>query len=186
MDKRVKGFKPIMKRYKIVGRSSTISNAFAQALAPSDEFSDEKLIAAFTSIGLLGDDGLECAYCGNSAAQVDHLNPLVKDSKFTGWGHVLGNLVPACNSCNQSKGGKPWREFASQVGVDPLRIELIERYESLAPEPISQDMLREMYPDLVEAYERMRVLSIEMLRAAQHLANEIHSLESARKTGLGD
>jgi hypothetical protein len=110
------------------------------------------------------------------------LNPLVKDKKFTGWGHVFGNLVPACGDCNQSKGGRPWREFARDSGVSETQFRKIEEYEHQSPTPVSQDDLSKLYPDLIDAYERLRNLNEDTLRTAQSLANEIQRLEKKRKT----
>ena len=42
-----------------------------------------------------------CNYCGAKATQIDHVLPLVK-----GGTHSVGNLAPACASCNGSKAGK--------------------------------------------------------------------------------
>ena len=44
-----------------------------------------------------------CVYCGSKPAQLtmDHVIPLSK-----GGSHTKGNIVPACKSCNSSKGNK--------------------------------------------------------------------------------
>ena len=175
-------FKSVMKPYKLVSRSSTISNAFAQALAPSDEFNANQFENAFRELGLYDENGgLRCTYCTAKSSSIDHLNPLVSQSKFTGWGHVFGNLVPACGSCNQSKGGKPWRDFVREIGLPKEQITRLERYEQKAPQPISQEDLAVFYPDLIDAYQRLRELSVDTLKAAQSLANEILRLEENRK-----
>jgi len=77
-----------------------MSNACAQALAPSDVFDEARLIAAFSALGLVNGSILNCAYCDKVATSADRLNPLVVEKKFSGWGHVFGNLVPACGDCN--------------------------------------------------------------------------------------
>lgn len=42
-----------------------------------------------------------CVYCGAPSAHVDHVRPLTQG------GHEAEyNLVPACRTCNSSKGGK--------------------------------------------------------------------------------
>jgi hypothetical protein len=175
-------FKTMMKPYNMSARSSTISNAFAQALAPSDSFDAKRLEEAFLEMGLYDENGaLLCTYCSARSTSVDHLNPLVNQSKFTGWGHVFGNLVPACAGCNQKKGGKAWRDFVAEVGLEQKKIEQLEDYESRAPQAVSQDDLASYYPDLLDAYQRMRELSINTLKAAQSLANEIRRLEELRK-----
>jgi hypothetical protein len=51
-----------------------------------------------------------CAYCGSpSATDWDHLRPLVKGGRPTGFVTEIRNLVPACGPCNQSKGSGDWR-----------------------------------------------------------------------------
>jgi len=170
-----------MKPYRLLNRSSTVSNAFAQALAPADDYDEARLETAFRRLGLVGDGVLFCVYCSRPANSVDHLNPLVSDKKFTGWGHVFGNLVPACGDCNQSKGGRPWRDFARESGVPDLQVQRLEAYERQSPTPISQDDLSMLYPDLIDAYERLRNLNEDTLRTAQSLANEIQRLEKKRK-----
>ena len=44
-----------------------------------------------------------CAYCNNIAPlEIDHITPLIKGGR-----HEIENSVPACKSCNTSKGAKP-------------------------------------------------------------------------------
>lgn len=47
-----------------------------------------------------------CAYCGDLATEVDHVVPLAR-----GGGHMLDNLVPACQPCNRSKSDKLLSEW---------------------------------------------------------------------------
>ncbi len=42
-----------------------------------------------------------CVYCGAPATTVDHVTPLAR-----GGHHAVYNLVPACGTCNSSKGAK--------------------------------------------------------------------------------
>lgn len=52
-----------------------------------------------------------CAYCGGRAGTVDHVLPLNRGGR-----HSEGNLVPACRSCNSSKGDKlliEWKAWKS-------------------------------------------------------------------------
>lgn len=46
--------------------------------------------------------GNRCAYCGSMATlEQDHIVPIVRGGR-----HAIGNLLPACRSCNSSKGSK--------------------------------------------------------------------------------
>lgn len=48
----------------------------------------------------------KCAYCPASATDFDHVQPLAR-----GGCNCIGNLVPACEACNASKGAKTLLEF---------------------------------------------------------------------------
>lgn len=54
-----------------------------------------------------------CFYCGSTEKiTIDHVVPI-----FRGGQHKIGNLVPACKSCNSSKGSKlftEWKAFQSK------------------------------------------------------------------------
>ncbi|MGW8462865.1 HNH endonuclease [Pseudomonas sp. CLCA07] len=53
-----------------------------------------------------------CAYCGevptaeNRGVVADHLIPVTAFGEL-----VVGNTVPACQTCNDSRGNKDWRTF---------------------------------------------------------------------------
>lgn len=173
-------FRSKMKTYKTSLRGSTINHAFASALATADVYDEQKLSEALAKLGQSGTEPLRCVYCEAPGTTIDHLNGLVVNSGYTGHGHVIGNLVPCCNRCNQSKGKTPWRVWAKSVGTQPEQIQRIEEYESLAPPTVSQEDLRQLYPDLMEAYDRLRLLTRDTLKAADHLAREIQRLESQR------
>lgn len=49
-----------------------------------------------------------CFYCGGKAEHLDHVVPIARGGR-----HSIGNLLPACRQCNQSKGAKfitEWRK----------------------------------------------------------------------------
>ena len=48
---------------------------------------------------------------------------------------------------------------------------------------MSEEHLKELYPDLMEAYEKLKNLCKDVMRAADNLANEVRRLEKKR---LGD
>lgn len=176
----LKLFKKYLKKYKTTGRTSTLSHAFASALAMSENYDETVLIERLLILGQEPNQPLRCVFCQADARTIDHLNGLVENSRFTGHGHVIGNLVPCCETCNTSKGSKPWRDFANSIGTPKEQIARIAEYESFAPKPMSEVDLKALYPDLIEAYERLRNLSHELLRTADNLANEIQRLETKR------
>jgi hypothetical protein len=54
----------------------------------------------------------QCVYCGSSEnLTLDHVNP-----KMRGGNDTTHNVVPACRSCNQSKGSSHWLSW--WVGQD--------------------------------------------------------------------
>ena len=65
-----------------------------------------------------------CAYCGgNGDMQIEHLEPISK-----GGAHDIGNIVPACASCNTNKRShpmEPW--YRSQPFFSELRLHRIRR-----------------------------------------------------------
>lgn len=92
---------------KITGRSSSITNAFINSIIlvimPT-----EKEVKEALSVLEMDKDNFQCAYCGATASEWDHLRPLVLDKKPTGYISEIQNLVPSCGKCNQSKGNKDW------------------------------------------------------------------------------
>ena len=55
----------------------------------------------------------ECLYCGGQAEHIDHVVPVAR-----GGGHRIGNLAPACSSCNLRKGSKFISEWRFACGVN--------------------------------------------------------------------
>lgn len=79
-------------------------------------FGTEELVKAseyFLSAGING-----CIYCGsNQVERWDHLVPV-----RSGGATVLGNMVPACKQCDDSKGSKDYKEWLSgTVRFNPAR-----------------------------------------------------------------
>ncbi|CAK2030914.1 HNH endonuclease [Vibrio crassostreae] len=65
----------------------------------------------------------ECVYCGEAKDLViEHAIPINK--QYLGE-HRLGNLVPSCKECNNSKASQDFKEF---LGEDNERIKFIEDY----------------------------------------------------------
>ncbi len=122
----------------IAGRSSSITNAFFNAIIPIIEPSDAEESEALAILEMQTSD-VRCAYCGDKSTEWDHLRPIITDQQPTGYITEIANLVPACGKCNQSKGKSNWRvwiEGSARLSpktrgiVDlPQRISRLERYE---------------------------------------------------------
>jgi hypothetical protein len=130
----------------IKGRSSSITAAFIQAIVPVVEPTEAEVDEAIRILGMKR-GACVCAYCGDSRTEWDHFRPLVMNQRPTGYITEIANLVPACGKCNQSKGGKPWREWITGSarrspkarGVSNLneKISRLEQYEKWrAPQKI--------------------------------------------------
>ncbi len=123
---------------KITGRSSSITNSFINSIIPVVHPSDSEVSEALAVLGM-NRDSYRCSYCGDTASEWDHLRPLVKDKKPTGYISEIHNLVPACGKCNQSKGNKEWETWmTSSAELSPssrgiadiaIRIEKLRAYE---------------------------------------------------------
>lgn len=74
----------------------------------------------------------ECAYCGRTMHRGerltrDHLEPVHKGGTTT-----QDNIVPACSSCNSSKGASEWREwFMKQPFFSQERMNRIFKWRSI-------------------------------------------------------
>ena len=169
-----------LKPYSIVSmRTTTVTHAFAAAIAPCDLYDDQLAREAVDSLGQDPDAPLLCAYCGSTAETWDHVHATVKDKKFSGHGHRLGNLLPCCKPCNSKKGNKAWRTFLTSLGLDDSklaeRIELIQhylkRYEYL-------DSIPEALPEYAQL-QAVKAQVLELLSKADSLAAQIRKKQSA-------
>jgi hypothetical protein len=94
----------------IKGRTSSITNSFINGIIPIIE-PIESEIDEVLNIFNLSKDKVECVYCGDKSTEWDHLQPLIKNKRFTGFITEIQNLVPACGKCNQSKGNRNWFDW---------------------------------------------------------------------------
>lgn len=177
----------------VTGRSSSITNAFVNAIIPTVPPTEAEELEALRILKIAPDD-IRCAYCGDKATEWDHLRPIITDQKPTGYVTEIANLVPSCGKCNQSKGKSHWKEWMSGSarlspktrGVADIneRIARLNAYEKWK-KPLQLDI-----PGIVgeKMWETHRVnwrRVLDLLKESQKLANEIRDAvgESVRKTG---
>lgn len=170
------------KPVKITGRSSSITNSFINSVIPVVHPTSDEVLEALTILGMTTEN-YQCAYCGSVATEWDHLRPLVKNKKPTGYISEIHNLVPSCGKCNQSKGNKPWREWMlSKAKLSPTargisdigkRIERLEAYEQWQ-EPTCLDFSQiagdELWSKHWNNWERVQAI----MRESQEIAKEIN------------
>jgi hypothetical protein len=178
---------------KITGRSSSITNAFINSIIPVIPPSAEEVQQALKMLGMTPDT-FQCAYCGGVASEWDHLRPLVKDKKPTGFISEIHNLVPSCGKCNQSKGNKEWKTWILSTaklspttrGIKdvPERVKQLEAYEN-SRVPTRMDFAtivgQETWRRHQDNLERVQSL----MRESQKLAAEINAeVANAYKSDL--
>ena len=121
--------------------------------------------------------GGHCIFCGESGTKEnrgivpDHLIPVTRFGEL-----VIGNTVPACQTCNDSRGEKDWRPFLRErFGGDAetqiLRIEqYLERHPYHPPSPedaLSKTELLD-YKELLAEWDSM----LQRARRLQKLVEE--------------
>jgi hypothetical protein len=152
---------------------------FTPAVIPWVEPSPKERAEALAVLGML-EDNIACAYCGGVASDWDHLRPLVKDKRPTGYISDFKNLVPSCGRCNQSKGALNWRTWMcskatgspASRGVADLddRIKALERFEAwgnVVPVNIKDFVSPELW---VAHWETLDRLERDLRQAQQHAA----------------
>ncbi len=158
---RYSSIKSHLKPYVIVARrKSTISHAFAAAIAPSDMYNEDQVRGAITELAMNPDEDLVCAYCGVKAQTWDHVYATVRDTHFSGFGHRLGNLLPCCKSCNSSKGNKDWDRFLSELALSPeLHLARKERITAHLARYFVQDLI----PNHLPEYEQLLEIKLQVM-----------------------
>ncbi len=176
------------KPLKITSRVSSVTNGFVQAIIPRTEPCPHVTRQVLDILSMQPTD-LECAYCGQGARHWDHLNPLVSQKRPTGYLNSAENRVPACDACNTSKGGKPWKEWMlgpakgspTSRGVSDVekRIALLEKVEAkFRLQPVDLENLAGA--EIWRRYWDMRQEIEDRMFEAQRLADEINECVTAR------
>jgi hypothetical protein len=168
----------------MMSRKSSITNAFVTALIPVIEPTPAEIAEALHVLGMTCED-VRCVYCGDTASEWDHLRPLVVKRRPTGYISEIGNLVPSCGKCNQSKGNKNWETWMNsdaprapaRRGIPNLhdRIARLRAYEQWRPvHPI--DFKSMIGDDHYAQHWQNLDRAIDFLSECQAFANDLKKL----------
>jgi hypothetical protein len=168
---------------KITGRSSSITNAFINSIIPVVVPRAEEVQQALEMLGMTPET-FQCAYCGSAASEWDHLRPLVKDKKPTGYISEIHNLVPSCGKCNQSKGNKEWKAWmlstaklsptARGIKDIPERVKRLEAYEN-SKAPTKMDFASIVGQEVWARHQANLERVQSLMRESQELAAKINA-----------
>ena len=167
-----------LKTYSVYNkRRTTINHAFASAIAPSDDFDEEKMNEALKFLGQNPDEDLKCVFCNDEAETWDHLVGLVKNGELRGFGHQIGNLVPCCKKCNSKKGSKEFDKFIGEYNKIPFDknelIELLSQYQRKFAKEINLDILKEKTSIDYEAFLEVKEEIFNLMEKADILAERL-------------
>lgn len=159
-------------------RQTTINHAFASAIAPNGPY-DEKIVKE--AVRLLGqdpEDDLLCIYCGEPAETWDHVFGLVKGLRFSGYGHVIGNLLPSCKKCNSEKGNKHWKDFIQlkihSASDREKKIKILSIYfNKYLPEKFDYEKIKAVCPEEINRLDSIKDKIFGLIKEADAAANKI-------------
>jgi hypothetical protein len=170
----------------VTGRSSSITNAFINAIIPVVEPTEEEELEALRILQIDPQD-IRCAYCGDKATEWDHLRPIVSNQEPTGYVTEIANLVPSCGKCNQSKGKSHWRTWMEgSARLSPasrnirdlaIRVERLGRYEAWR-QPRQIDFAKIVGPEMWQRHRKNWRDVLDLLKSSQELASEIRTIVS--------
>ena len=167
------GIKKHLKPYSIASRKSTIAHAFASAIAPYDEFDDDKTREAILWLGQDPNSDLRCAYCDSRAKSWDHVYGIVKSKRFSGFGHRIGNLLTCCEFCNSAKGNLDWKAYMSKIVMpENKRKKRISVIQSYLDQYLVSDVLPDKCPEIDEM-EDIKNQIIELMVKADEVASSL-------------
>lgn len=159
---------------KIKSRISTVTRSMASTLLPRIGATNEerrKMVQLLYGIDSIEGqenklNNLTCVYCGKPATGLDHLHPLIKGKKPTGYFTEPANLVPCCSSCNQRKSNTEWPDYMEKVEDDDnMQKERINNLKNFTEKmPATKLKLND---DLVNKYEELYSNIEQLLNEAQ-------------------
>jgi hypothetical protein len=178
--------KKYLKPHKIMSRWTTFNGSMQAALAVPEVYDAKRHADALALLGQNVEDDLRCVYCEAQAATWDHLENNVKAGRFSGFGHRIYNLVPACRTCNEKKGSKPWQAFLEERNAadKAARAVALKRFSARnAKESFGWGQIERELPELAREYDRLRDEIQEKLRAADAVALKIRAEIASRIPG---
>jgi len=119
-----------------------MTNSFVNSIIPLFYPTEGEIEEALLVLGM-SLSNVTCAYCGDTASEWDHLRPLVKNKRPTGYVSEIANLVPACGKCNQSKGGSYWRDWMLGSAVRSPRTREVPDLETRVQKLVAYESWRE-------------------------------------------
>jgi len=167
-----------LKTYSVYNkRRTTINHAFASAIAPSDDFNEEKMNEALRFLGQYPNEDLKCVFCNDEAETWDHLVGLVKNGELRGYGHQVGNLVPCCKKCNSKKGSKEFDKFINEydkIYFDKTElIELLLQYQRKFAKEINLELLKNKSPNEYNDFQEVKKEIFNLMEKADVLAEKL-------------
>lgn len=167
-----------LKTYSVYNkRRTTINHAFASAIAPSDDFNEEKMNEALKFLGQNPNEDLKCVFCNDEAETWDHLVGLVKNGEIRGYGHQVGNLVPCCKKCNSKKGSKEFDKFINEydkIYFDKTElIELLSQYQRKFAKEINLELLKNKSPNDYNDFQEVKKEIFNLMEKADVLAEKL-------------
>jgi HNH endonuclease len=78
-------------------------------------------------------DDRRCVYCGAPSTDFDHFQAIVRARRPSGYLNEAKNLVPACGTCNQSKGSRDWHGWMiGRAKKCPLQRDILDLEERIS------------------------------------------------------
>jgi|SRR3989344_8444118 len=170
----IKSIKNQLRAYSIMGkRETTINHAFASAIAPNDIY-EEKIVRKAIKILKQDPNNLSCVYCGAPAETWDHVFGLVKNHNFSGYGHVIGNLVPCCKKCNSEKGNRNWEVFIKTKPNYVNRSKMLLKYFKKYPPVITNyNYKKNVFSREIGKLETIKRKVFKLMKEADSIAIKI-------------
>ena len=165
----------------VTGRSSSITNAFINAIIPVIEPTEEDELEALSILGMSPND-IRCSYCGDKMTEWDHLRAIISNQEPTGYITEIANLVPSCGKCNQSKGKSHWQTWMEgDAKLSPKtrripdlkeRVIRLQNYETWR-QPRKIDFAAIAGPEMWQRHRQNWRSVLDLLKKSQELAEEI-------------